>query len=374
MPSDPYGFLAYGPQGRRPYYRRRAARPGTDRRWVWSNVGKAISGAIASAATGAASRYVWPSAASKKYTGRSRKRQVSSSRMRYNKYRGKRRRRFGRRRKRAANKFKFLTGQMSGLQTLRNNSTGVMSIADNENKFFEFVINDSSIMDGYGDDIYRFNYDDTVSAMERIAPDLRSLNGAGVKLASGFFKMTLRNNASTDCVVRFWVLTPKKDTSNSVLTVASNSATDLTVEGGTTNGEPLRRISDLDNIKRFFKVERYGKTYMHTGNEYEIFTKIKPQTHIFDEYDQHALQFRKYKSQILLINVEGRLGHDITNATTEVGLIQAQVDYIYEKKVNLYGHRQHGAKTIQTSNNVDTFTTTGVQYMQDDPAEESFAN
>lgn len=270
-----------------------------------------------------------------------------------------------------------LCGVKGTVSVLRGTNSGTISCNANEYNLGNRDIMTNTILDSYKDDVYRYNYDDTLSAMERIAPDMSTVGDTAITLHKGsYWRVHIRNNSSVDCTILSWIVTPKQDSNQTIATSVQEGHNDVLEDSFAYDSTSyMLKPWDSKETRQKWKVVAKYKHYLKPGSFVDIYQQITPCVHRFDFYDEDAFTYRKGKSLMWMYQLQGALGHDITNATTEVGLMPAQVDFMTETCVKISLKRGLlGAYNIQPSEGLDVFTNAPVLYDQHDAAEEQFGN
>lgn len=316
-----------------------------------------------------------PRSKKRKYTKRKTRR--STKKRKYRSKSSKRRSQYSgkyskRRQSRVSNYVKKLCGVISEPNIIRGNSSGVVNTLDNESNLNYFTCMDASRMDAFGDDVYRWNYDDVGSALERIAPDLRTSQDAKVKLCTGsFYKITFRNNTSVDCTLKYYVVVNKIQTLLSP-TDCVEDGMGYALEGVAYDKDStLNYPMDSRDFRNTFKVKYKKVVIFRPGDVHSIFVKLPVQVHKFSMYDNNSNN-QRFKAPYILFQIRGPIAHDSTNATTEVGYAKCQLDYIQEHKYVIRAMNEHTGYTVQPSVNLDTFTNAANVYDKDNATVESY--
>lgn len=265
---------------------------------------------------------------------------------------------------------------VSQKNVIRISATGTISSGASAAKLDHFSsIMAGSIMDGYGDNVYRFNYDDVGSAMERIAPDMRSMNGARVKLCAGSYaKTTFRNNSSVDCTLKLWDLTAKYYHNSTPTNSVQQGIDDILSSGAYSSTSPVLVPEDSHVFRKDWKVVKKVTHVMRPGDTVSFYQKLVPHVHRFDTFDVHNSAYRKNIGKALMIQLRGTIAHDSTNTTTEVGYSAAQVDYVLDECHIIQGivEKNFFAPSLQVTDGTDTFTNAANVYDKDNPQTETF--
>lgn len=263
-------------------------------------------------------------------------------------------------------------GRDTALQVIRVNNSGVMTSANNSAVFGNIDVMTNTIMGAYSDDIYRYNYDDVSSTMERIAPDISSMHKAGIRLVKGsYMKFTFRNNTTADCTLKLWAVTPKNNTNVTPLTSVQNGLTDIQINTVDTT-DVLMRPWDSPDLKAQYRIMKQATIVFAPGDTHSFIIRIPPQVHSFDYQDAHGFTYRRNKSCLLMYQLRGCIAHD-SGTTSNVGYMQAQLDYVSERVVRVKGKSCYNeAPTVNNIENLDSFPNAANVVDKDDATVEAF--
>lgn len=184
----------------------------------------------------------------------------------------------------------------------------------------------------------------------------------------------LRNNATTMCNLTFYYLQPKRilPAGTTVVNHIEEGIRDLT------NNTVLDAYDAMmyyphhsPDFRKFYKVYRTRKVLLEPGSQTMVYARKKMRMVLSEEAVDHAWGLHPKYSPLILIRLEGLVGH-AKIATTDVGTMKAQVDWVCNSHVT---YRKIGDMMVSKgyNNAPDLQVTDPVTHMMD-VAEEPFNN
>lgn len=135
--------------------------------------------------------------------------------------------------------------------------------------------------------------------------------------------LTARNNYMVPCRLRFYLCTPKSDTSVGVLSYYSDGIADQVISGSTTS--PMLYLTDINLVKDAYNVKCVKNVTLEAGKEVTASHTVKDIAYDPSMYDTHAVVFqKKYKAFAWIVRVEGVPAHD--TVASQYGLSASGVD------------------------------------------------
>lgn len=173
-----------------------------------------------------------------------------------------------------------------------------------------------------------------------------------------YAELTCANNYQIPTKVRIYWCAPKEDTSINPATAWSSGLTDVSAALATT--DPLVYPTDAPLFNDLWKIERVDKGLIKPGDvmisRYSCKGKFSYDPSVVDS---HNLSYqRKYKGVVVLLVVEGVVGHDPT--ANQVGILQSGIDTIFNTVHRVKYSAGADIKFVYTDDTSDSFTNTPV--------------
>lgn len=170
------------------------------------------------------------------------------------------------------------------------------------------------------------------------------------------YKIIARNNYQVPCRLTLYACRPKIDTSVTPSTYFFNGLTD---QGNPTNTSQLVHLTDSQEFKDAWSIEKSKQFVLKPGEEVSMYHSLKPFSYDFSLSDTHTLSYqRKANGFSWIQRVEGILGHD--TIADEQGFLAASCDFAPEVKYEFNYDAGKDLHDISISDNVSTFTNAGV--------------
>lgn len=172
------------------------------------------------------------------------------------------------------------------------------------------------------------------------------------------FILKIKNNYQVPVTVRCWYFDIKADTNITPLVAFTDGLANV---GSPSSTDPLTFPSDSDMLSDLWKGKGASMWHLKPGEFKYVHLYAMPIMYDPATYDSHNTAYQRHnKSKAVLLRVEGDIGHDRTTSSLR-GTLNAGVDW--EGKHTYYIKYSSGGadlKTVNISNNLDTFTDAGV--------------
>lgn len=177
-----------------------------------------------------------------------------------------------------------------------------------------------------------------------------------INFARSTTKLIARNNYQVPCRVSIYCFVVKEDTSISPKTAWNNGLTDIS---SLTNASPMVYPTDSQQLSDLYYIAVSQKKILNPGQEIELV--YSPPGFMYDKSlsDSHNLSYQaKYCNHSWLVNVEGIMGHDTTQA--EIGCLQGGVDVGVHRSFRVLYAAGANIKILAVSDSFNSFTNGGV--------------
>ena len=142
-------------------------------------------------------------------------------------------------------------------------------------------------------------------------------------------KIEVRNNHQVPNKCTIYVCRPKLDTSIDPVTAFTNGLADI---GSPSGSSPLVYLSDSDEFTKLWKIESSVTKRLNPGDYMTHTVSRKDITYSPAFTDSHSMTYQnKFGSYVILVKLEGCLGHSSGNSA-QVGTLLSAVDVQYTTK------------------------------------------
>ena len=245
-------------------------------------------------------------------------------------YRRRRRRRAGRRRTRIPRH------KLGPVQIKKTTHSGVLTTNENECEYAYYQIGDQSEINALMDNYYQLGMDNanTTQRLENL-----NLRTTGKKLLIKNCRMstTFKNNYSTTVRLHIYEVTPRLALPEAV-TPISTIKDGLDQRAGTVAGweyEPQYQAEHSNIFRKCYRTIRRRIITLKPGDSTTFHINTGRYFHnedIFTYAVENKVEYRPYKTRMLLVRCSGTIGHAATGETTDsIGYMDTKVDFMQHK-------------------------------------------
>lgn len=276
----------------------------------------------------------------------------------------------GRARKRVAKQpgrarvVKNVDKRLTNLSRQVNASTGTLIFRNRSTNKALAAVNQTAYADG--EIIQMSSYEAVLAQLRFFNPSAPAtlIQGSGAVgtytrdylFSSIYTKVDAMNNYQVPCRCTMYLCTPKEDTNITPTTAFTNGLADVGNPSATSH---LVFLSDSDEFTKLWKIHRSKTRILTPGQGMSIISSYKNMLYDPSVFDSHSLSYqRKYRCYVILVKVEGVLGHD--TSADQQGFLQAGVDISADTKFVVTYDAGIDLKYIYVADASDSFTNGGV--------------
>lgn len=222
---------------------------------------------------------------------------------------------------------------LTSKHTHRYAESGYAGANDGECDHVEWAPVSPTNLENYTNNL-RF-YDSTGNALDTADPTTLTASH-DIKFKNIHSRITVRNNNSVPADIKIYCCKVKSDTSNGVLATYTAALADQCVTAGADTESPLMYLTDMERVREEFDIDCVKDITLPHGKQVTASHNTGEFNYDPSHIDTETTAYQKaFKAFLWVVRVQGQLGHDSVQFTTELGLGKTTVDVMVENKAEI---------------------------------------
>lgn len=184
-----------------------------------------------------------------------------------------------------------------------------------------------------------------------------------IKFKNIHSKITVKNNFMVPANVKVYLCIAKSDQPDNLITQYLAGIADTVVTGGADAESSLVYLTDIERLREQWDIDCVIDKHLPCGHQASASHNTGEFNYDPSQNDSETAYQKQNRYFVWVVRVQGDLGHDSTNVTTEIGLVSAGVDIMWEAKAEILydsGGVQLNRVSFNDQRRTSAFTNSGL--------------